>query len=64
MTQKRKIFTDAFKAKVALEAYKGLTTINYLATQYKVHPSQIAKWNKQLITGASEEALTTPPFFL
>ena len=28
MTKKRKTFTDAFKAKVALEAYKGLTTVN------------------------------------
>ena len=54
MTQKRKTFTDAFKAKVALEAYKGLTTINELATRYKVHPSQIAKWKKQLVSGAPE----------
>ena len=54
MTKNRKTFTDAFKAKVALEAYKGLTTVNELATQYKVHPSQIAKWKKQLVCGASE----------
>ena len=73
MTKKRKTFTDAFKAKVALEAYKGLTTVNELATQYKVHPSQIAKWKKQLVAGApdlfrrekksvgaSEEELTGP----
>jgi transposase-like protein len=52
MTKKRKTFTDAFKAKVALEAYKGLRTINELATQHKVHPSQIAKWKKQLVSGA------------
>ena len=73
MTKKRKTFTDAFKAKVAFEAYKGLTTVNELATQYKVHPSQIAKWKKQLVSGApelfrrekknmgaSEEELTAP----
>ena len=53
MTKKRKTFTDAFKAKVALEAYKGLTTVNELATQYKVHPSQIAKWKKQLVSGSA-----------
>ena len=53
MTKKRKTFTDAFKAKVALEAYKGLTTINELATQHKVHPSQIAKWKKLLVAGAA-----------
>lgn len=73
MTKKRKTFTDAFKAKVALEAYKGLTTVNELATQHKVHPSQIAKWKKLLVAGAaqlfrgdkknagaSEEELTAP----
>ena len=54
MTKKRKTFTDAFKAKVALEAYKGLTTVNELATRHKVHPSQIANWKKQLVPGASE----------
>lgn len=54
MTKKRKTFTDAFKAKVALEAYKGLKTVNELATQYKVHPSQVGKWKKQLVSGAPE----------
>ena len=54
MTKKRKTFTDAFKARVALEAYKGFTTVNELATQHKVHPSQIAKWKKQLVSGAPE----------
>jgi len=52
MTKKRNTFTDAFKAKVALEAYKGLKTVNELSTQYKVHPSQIAKWKKQVVSGA------------
>lgn len=54
MGKKRKTFTDAFKAKVALEAYKGLKTANELATQNKVHPSQIAQWKKQLVSGAPE----------
>jgi putative transposase len=73
MTKKRNTFTDAFKAKVALEAYKGLKTVNELSTQYKVHPSQIAKWKKQVVSGApslfarsksgtpgSEDELTAP----
>ena len=44
MGKKRKTFTDAFKAQVALDSYKGLKTANELATQHKVHPSQIAQW--------------------
>ena len=54
MKKKRNIFTDAFKAKVALEACKGVKTANELAMQYKVHPSQIAQWKKQLVSGAPE----------
>lgn len=54
MAKKRKTFTDTFKAKVALEAYKGLKTVNELAAQYHVHPSQVAQWKKQLISGAPE----------
>jgi transposase-like protein len=54
MTKKRKTFTEAFKAKVALEACRGLTAVNELATQHKVHPSQIANWKKQLVSRAPE----------
>ena len=54
MTKKRNTFTNAFKAKVALEACKGAKTANELGAQYKVHPSQIAQWKKQLISGAPE----------
>jgi len=45
--------TAQFKAKVALEAIKGLKTANELATQYEVHPAQISQWKKQLIDQAS-----------
>ena len=54
MKKKRSTFTDTFKAKVALDAYKGFKTANELGSQYKVHPSQIAQWKKQLISGAPE----------
>ena len=36
-----------FKGKVALEAIKGLKTIGELASEFQVHPSQIARWKKQ-----------------
>ena len=54
MKKKRNTFTDSFKAKVALEAYKGVKTANELGAQYKVHSSQIAQWKKQLISGAPD----------
>ena len=49
---KRKIFTGAQKAKVALAAVKGLTTINEIAQEYGVHPTQVNQWKKELLENA------------
>jgi len=53
MTNKRRQFTDKFKAKVAVDAIKGMKTLTELSTEYKVHPNQISAWKKQLLTNAS-----------
>lgn len=49
MTKKRKKYSSQFKFKVALEAVKGLQTINEIASQNSVHPSQVSTWKKQLL---------------
>jgi transposase len=54
MGRKRRIFTDKFKAKVAVEAIKGIKTLNELASEYQVHPNQISDWKKQLLSNAPE----------
>ena len=54
MSKKRRTFSDQFKAKVALEAVRGVKTMAELATEYKVHPNQISNWKKQLISQAAE----------
>ena len=46
--------TAAFKAKVALEALKGIETTQTLAQRYQIHPTQISNWKKQLLDGAAE----------
>ncbi len=48
MPEKRRVHSAGFKGKVALEALKGLKTINVLASEYGVHPNQISIWKKQL----------------
>ena len=53
MPRKRRLFDGAFKAKVALDALRGLKTVNELAALHKVHPTQISLWKKQLFDGAA-----------
>ena len=48
MSTQRKRYSAEFKARVALEALKGLKTVNELASTYGVHPTQIAHWQHRL----------------
>lgn len=50
----KKTFTADFKARVAIEAVKGNKTVNELATEFEVHPSQIQSWKKMLIEGCKD----------
>jgi transposase-like protein len=45
----RKRRSAQFKFQVALEAAKGTKTLNQLASEYEVHPSQISEWKRQLL---------------
>ena len=45
---KRKIFSSQSKAKVAFEAIKGLKTVNEIAQEFGVHPTQVGLWKKVL----------------
>ncbi len=73
MSKKRRQFTDKFKAKVALEAVRGVKTLAELASEYQVHPNQVSDWKRLLISKAAglfsrnkggttktEEELTAP----
>ena len=50
MSEKRKRYTPAEKAKIALEAIKGELTLAQISSKYGVHASQINTWKKQLLT--------------
>lgn len=45
-TKKRQSFTADFKAKVGMEAIRGMKTLNELAQEFGVHPVQISQWKK------------------
>lgn len=53
MTKNRRKHSPSFKAKVALEALKGESTIAELASRFEVHPGQIRKWKNSLAEGAT-----------
>ena len=50
---KRKQHSPQFKAKVALEALKGIETTQQLAARFGIHPTQISHWKRQLLDGAA-----------
>lgn len=51
---KRRTLTPQFKFRVALEAVKGLQSVNEIAAAHKAHPSQVAAWKKELLEEGSE----------
>lgn len=54
MKAKRKRHLPEFKARVALEALKGVKTIQQIAKEYSLHPVQVSEWKKTMMEGAAE----------
>lgn len=50
----RRKFSSSFKSKVALEAVKGIKTINEIASSYGLQPSQVTEWKRILVENMSE----------
>ena len=48
MKNKRRRHEATFKARVALEALKGIKTIQQIAKEYEVHPVQVSEWKKTM----------------
>jgi len=52
--QHRTRYSSEFKAKVALAALTESKPLAELASEYKVHPSQISNWKQELVENASD----------
>lgn len=57
MSVQRKRYSAEEKTRVAIEAIKGQKTLNELAGEYGVHPSQITQWKKQALKKSAEASL-------
>ena len=44
--KKRKFHSPEFKAKVGLEALRGVKTNNEIGQEYGVHPVTVGQWKK------------------
>lgn len=52
MKAKRRRHDPEFKARVALEALKGIKTIQQIGKEFDVHPVQVSEWKKVMTAGA------------
>ena len=59
MSTKRIRHTAKFKFTIAVEAIKSDKTINQLASEHQLHPSQISQWKNQLLEQGSDIFATT-----
>jgi transposase-like protein len=59
MSVQRKQYSAELKTRVALEAIKGYKTVNEIASEYGVHPTQIANWKRQALEGLPDVFSTT-----
>jgi transposase-like protein len=52
--KKRLLMTSTQKAQVALAAVKGNKTVNEIAQEHGVHPTQVGLWKKALLENVSQ----------
>ena len=53
MKAKRRRHEPEFKARVALEALKGIKTIQQIAKEFDIHPVQVSEWKKTMANNAA-----------
>jgi len=47
MSKKRRQHSPDLKARVGLEALKGVEPVHAIAARYQVHPVQVSQWKKE-----------------
>ena len=52
-TKGRKVHQPEFKAKVGLEAIRGVKTVNEIGQEFGVHPTLVNQWKREIQEQAS-----------
>ena len=50
MKKQRRKHSSEFKARVALEAIKGVKTVSQIAQEYEIHPVMVSSWKKEILS--------------
>lgn len=61
MKAKRRKFSSAFKAKVAISALKERETLAEISKRFEVSPSMVSKWKQEFIDRSKEIFETSSP---
>ena len=61
MKAKRRKFTAAFKASIAIDALRERETMAELSKRYEVHSNMISRWKQEFLERSSEIFETRPP---
>ena len=54
MKRKRRNHSPEFKARIAMDAMKGIKPIHEIAAENEIHPVQVSQWKKELAERMSE----------
>ncbi len=54
MKKPRRNHSASFKARVAMEAVRGIKTVAEIAAENNLHPTQVTTWKTELVKGAPE----------
>jgi len=49
MKKQRRKHTAEFKARVALEAIRGVKTLSEIAQDFEIHPVMVGNWKKEML---------------
>ena len=53
MKNQRRKHAPEFKARVALEAIRGIKTISEISAEFEVHPVMVGNWKKEMLENLS-----------